>query len=70
VGTDSSALLLAKDTVAALLAAELSVKVQVVDRLLANADGEQASEVSCAAAPRLMVLVRFTPPALAVTIAD
>jgi hypothetical protein len=69
VGTDSSALLLAKDTVAALLAAELSVKVQVVDRLLANADGEQASEVSCAAAAAVAVTVKVfeTPLRLAVS---
>jgi hypothetical protein len=41
--------------------------VQVLEALLPRVEGAQASELSCAGATRLMVLVRFTPPALAVT---
>ena len=68
-GTDSNALLLAKDTVAALVAAELSVTVQVVDKLLAKAEGVQASEVSCAAAAGVAVTVKVfeTPLRVAVS---
>ena len=57
-GTDNNPLLLAKDTTAALVAAALSFTVQVVDRLLANAAGVQASEVSCAVAAGVAVTVK------------
>ena len=63
-------MLLASVTVAALVAALLSVTVQVLDALLPRVEGAHASELSCAGATRLTVLVRFTPPALAVTVPD
>ncbi len=66
-GTVSNPLLLASVTVAALLAALFKVRVQVLDALLPNVEGAQASELSCAGATRLTLFVRFTPPALAVT---
>ncbi|MDP9112878.1 MAG: hypothetical protein M3O20_04265 [Acidobacteriota bacterium] len=68
-GTESNPLLVAKETVAAPLAAELSVTVQVVDRLLANAEGVQASELSCAAAAAAAVTVKVfeTPLRVAVS---
>ena len=66
-GTVSNPLLLASETVAALVAALFKVTVQVLDALLPNVDGAQASALSCAGATRLTLFVRFTPPALAVT---
>jgi len=66
-GTVSNPLLLERDTVAALVAALFNVAVQVLDALLPRVEGAQPSDVSCAGATRLRVLVRFTPPALAVT---
>jgi len=69
-GTVSNPLLLASVRVAALVAALFKVTVQVLDALLPRVEGAQASELGWAGATRLMVLVRFTPPALAVTIAD
>lgn len=69
-GTVSNPLLLTSATVDALVAALFKVTVQVLDALLPRVAGAQASELSWAGATRLMVLVRFTPPALAVTIAD
>ena len=66
-GTVSNPLLLASDTVAALVAALFNVTVQVLDALLPRVEGAQATDVSCAGAIRLKVLVRFTPAALAVT---
>ena len=66
----SNALLLDSVTVAALVAALFKVTVQVLDALLPRVEGAQASELSCAGATRLMVLVRFTPAALAVTMPD
>jgi hypothetical protein len=66
-GTVSNPLLLASETVAALRAALFNVTVQVLDALLPNVDGAQASEEICAGATRFSVLVRFTLPALAVT---
>jgi len=69
-GTVSNPLLLTSETVAALVAALFKVTVQVLDALLPNVEGAQASELSCAGATRLMVFVRFTPPALAVTTPD
>ena len=65
-GTVSNPLLLTSDTVAALVAALFNVTVQVLEALLPRVEGAQASEESCAGAFRLKVLVRFTPPALAV----
>ena len=49
-GTVSNPLLLASETVAALVAALLKVTVQVLDALLAQVEGAQASEVSWAEA--------------------
>jgi hypothetical protein len=69
-GAVSKPLLFASITVAALVAALFKVTVQVLEALLPNVEGAQASELSCAGATRLMVFVRFTPPALAVTTAD
>jgi len=69
-GTESNPLLLASVTVAELMAALFRVTVQVLDALLPNVEGAHASELSCAGATRLMVFVRFTPPALAVTTPD
>jgi hypothetical protein len=69
-GTVSNPLLLESATVVALVAALFKVTVQVLDALLPRVEGAQASALSWAAATRLMVLVRFTAPALAVTIAD
>jgi hypothetical protein len=66
-GTESNSLLLTRDTTAALVAAVLSFTVQVVDRLLANAAGVQASEVSCAAAAAVTVKVFETPLRAAVS---
>src|SRR6185295_8792808 len=66
-GTVSNPLLLTSETVAALVAALFKVTVQVLDALLPKVEGEQATDVSCAGATRLKVLVLFTPPALAVT---
>ena len=68
-GTVSNPLLLASETVAALMAALFNVTVQVLDALLPRVEGAQATDVSCAGATRLKVLVRFTPAALAVTTA-
>lgn len=69
-GTVSNPLLLESATVVALVAALFKVTVQVLVALLPRVEGTHASELSCAGATKLMVLVRFTPPALAVTIAD
>ena len=69
-GTVSNPLLLESATVVALVAALFKVTVQVLEALLPRVEGAQASELSWAGATRLIVLVRFTPPALAVTIAD
>jgi hypothetical protein len=69
-GTVSNPLLLASATVVALMAALFKVTVHVLEALLPRVEGAQASELSCAGATRLMVFVRFTAPALAVTIAD
>jgi len=66
-GTVSNPLLLASETVAALMAALFNVTVQVLDALLPRVEGAHASEESCAGATRLKVLVLFKPPALAVT---
>lgn len=63
-------LLLASETVDALVAAWFKVTVQVLDALLPRAEGAQASEASCAGATRLSVLVMLAPLRLAVTIAD
>ena len=69
-GTESNPLLLTSETLAALRAALFKVTVHVLEALLASVAGAQASEVRCAGATKLSVLVRLTLPALAVTIAD
>jgi hypothetical protein len=66
-GTVSNPLLLASETVTALVAALFKVTVQMLDALLPRVEGAQATDVSWAGATRLNVLVWFTPPALAVT---
>ena len=66
-GTVSNPLLLASETVAALVAALFNVTVQVLDALLPRVKGAQATDASCAGATRLKVLVLVTPPAPAVT---
>ena len=68
-GTVSKPLLLASEMVAELVAALFKVTVQVLDALLPRVEGPQDSEESCAGATRFSVLVKFTPPALAVTTA-
>ena len=57
-GTESSPLLLASETVAALVAALLNVTVQVLDALLLKLEGAQASDVSCAGALPVAVSVK------------
>ena len=69
-GTVSNPLLLTSVTVAALVAALFKVTVQLLDPLLPRVEGAQASELSCAGATRLIVFVRVTLPALAVTTPD
>jgi len=69
-GTVSNPLLLASDTVAALVAAVFNVTVQALDALLPRVEGAQATDESCMGAARLKVLVRLTLPALAVTTPD
>jgi hypothetical protein len=66
-GTVSNPLLLASETVAALVAALFNVTVQVLDALLPRLEGAQATDVSVAGATRFRVLVLVTLPALAVT---
>lgn len=68
-GTVSNPLLPVSATVVALLAALFNVTVQVLDELLPSVVGAQTSKLSWAGATRLMVLVRFTLPALAVSTA-
>ena len=63
-------MLLASDIVAALLVVLFNVTVQALDAPLPSVDGVQATDVSCTGATKLNVLVRFTLPALAVTIPD
>jgi hypothetical protein len=60
--------LLASETVAALVVALFNVTVQMLDALLPRVEGAHPTDVSCAEATRLKVLVRLAPPALAVTI--
>jgi len=68
-GTESDPLLLVSDTTAALVEVLLSVTVHVLEALLPNVEGAQASDVSCAGALRFNVLLLLTPPLLAVTTA-
>jgi hypothetical protein len=71
-GTVSSPLLLASDTVAALVAALLNVTVQMPDALLPRVVGAQASDVSCAAAGAVALSVKLweTPFMVAVSRVD
>ena len=57
LGTVSNALSLTSATTAVLLAAALNVTVQVVDAMLPNVAGEQATELSCAGALPVAVSV-------------
>jgi len=68
-GTESDPLLLVSDTTAALVEVLLSVTVHMLEALLPNVEGAQASDVSCAGALRFNVLLLLTPPLLAVTTA-
>jgi hypothetical protein len=54
-GTVTKLLLLASETVAALVAAVLNVTVQVLDALLPRVEGAQATDVSCAGAEAVSV---------------
>ena len=65
-GTVTKALLLASETVAALVTALFSATVQAREELLPGFKGAQASEESWAGPIKLNVLVRINPPALAV----
>jgi len=65
-GTVSNPLLLASETVAALLAALFNVTVQVLVALLPNVEGAQATELICAGADALRVKVWETPLSVAV----
>ena len=60
-GTVSNPLLLASETVAALVAALFKVTVQVLDALLPRVEGAQATEVSCAGALAVRVKVFEEP---------
>jgi hypothetical protein len=60
-GTVSNALLLASETVAALLTAWFKVTVQMLEALLPRVEGAQASDVSCAGAAALSVKVCEAP---------
>jgi hypothetical protein len=65
-GTVSSPLLLARETVAALMAALFSVTVHVLDALLPRVEGAQANALSCAGAAALSVKVCDRPLSVAV----
>ena len=71
-GTVSNPLLLASETVAALLALVLNVTVHVLDALLPRVEGAQASDVSCAGAGAAALSVKdwATPFSVAVSRAD
>jgi hypothetical protein len=61
-GTESNPLLLASETKTALVAAVFNLTVQVAEALPVNAEGAQASEVSCAGAFPLVVSVKVWEP--------
>jgi hypothetical protein len=71
-GTVSNPLLLASETVAALVAVVLNVTVHVLDALLPRVEGAQASDVSCAGAGAVALIVKDweTPFNVAVSRAD
>ena len=58
VGTESSPLSLTSAMIAVLVAAVFKVTVQVLDALLPNVEGEQATELSCAGALPVAVSVK------------
>ncbi len=66
-GTASNPLLLASETVAALMVALFNVTVQVLDALLPKVEGAQATEVSCAGAAALRVKAWEAPLRVAVS---
>jgi hypothetical protein len=68
-GTATKALLLLSETAVRAAAFWFSDTVQVLEALLPRVDGTQASDVSWTGGTRLRLLVRLTPPALAVTTA-
>src|SRR5665213_872723 len=57
-GTESNPLMPTSDTIVALVGASLSVTVQVVDALLASAEGAQDSDVICSGPLALAVSVK------------
>ena len=67
-GTVSNPLLLASDTVAALVAAWFNVAVQVLDALLDRVEGAQASDVSCAEAGAVALSVKLCETPLRVAV--
>jgi len=69
VGMESSPLSLTSATIAVLVVVVFKVTVQVLDALLPNVEGEQATELSCAGAlpVALSVKVRETPFKVAVS---
>jgi hypothetical protein len=71
-GTVSKPLLLASETVAALVAAWFNVTVQVLEVLLPSVEGAQATDISCAAAGAVALRVKFweAPSSVAVNSAD
>ena len=71
-GTDSKLLLLASDTIAALVVAIFNLAVQVAGWLLAKAEGVQDNDVSCAPAVALALIVKVweAPLSVAVSRAD
>ena len=64
-------MLLARDTIAALVAAWFKVTVQVLEALLPSVEGAQASDVSCAETVAVAVRVKVweTPFRVAVSTA-
>jgi hypothetical protein len=68
-GTESNPLSLVSETAVALAAALSNVTVQVLEAPLPRVDGAQARDMGWAGTTRLSVVIRLTPPALAVTTA-
>jgi len=70
-GTESTPLLLVRDTIAGLVVAWFKVTVQVLEALLPSVEGAQASDVSCAETVAVAVRVKVweTPFRVAVSTA-
>ena len=67
-GTVSNPLVLASDTIAALVAAWFKVTVQVLDPLLPSVEGAQVSDVSCAETLAVAERVKVWERALSVAV--